>query len=104
MMDVASEQKEMLPDAGWRMRDMAQELLARRIENDLAKVEPAVTGSMPMSNQFDFNKYLVRIRRDKTTAVLKSFEAAACIVLESIEKSSNDDDEEIDIELSLIHI
>ena len=98
MMDVASEQKEMLPVAGWRMRDMAQELLARRVENDLAKVEPAVTRSMPMSNQFDFNQYLVRIRRDKTTAVLKSFEAAACIVLESIEKSSNDDDEEIDIE------
>jgi hypothetical protein len=75
--------------SSWRVRDMAQQLSSKRFR----KGKPATT--MPLSNQFDVDTSLARIRRDKSGMIQKAFEAAASTVIKSLEVT---DEEEADHE------
>eukprot|EP00980_Cylindrotheca_fusiformis_P017815 scaffold5631_cov117-Cylindrotheca_fusiformis.AAC.3 len=68
----------------WRVRDMAVTLFSKRPRNDKRDA------AMPVSNQFDAETSLARIRRDKSGVVQKAFEAAASTVISSLEGSEED--------------
>ena len=81
--------------AGWRIRDMAQQLLSRRVQSEEFTNREK---SMSLSNQFDVDTCLARIRRDKAAVIRTAFEAAASTVLNSLEGSDSQTSQESDIE------
>jgi len=58
------------------------------------KIGPPSRDSLTLSSNFDVETCLARIRRDKASVVRSSFEASACCILESLDKS----DDEVDLE------
>lgn len=70
----------------WRVRDVALELPAQR------EVEPKSSETLTLSEHFDMDTCLARLRRDKAAVVRSSFEAAACCILDTLDKTDDDGD------------
>lgn len=77
--------------SSWRVRDAALSLLER-------KVPPPshATHKMHISNQFDVDTSLARLRRDKASVVRSAFDAAASTVIAGMGNNQGDDDNNTD--------
>ena len=87
--------------ASWRVRDAAENLLARRglrstslldgkIDNDEIIFD---TELMAISKYFDVDTCQARLRRDKTPIVKLALDAAASAILENLHKADDDESE-----------
>lgn len=70
----------------WRLRDAATQLLEER------RIEPESMQNPKMSSNFDADTCLARLRRDKAAVIRKSFELAASCIIESLDRTDDEDD------------
>mmetsp|Transcript_4493 Transcript_4493/g.12972 ORF Transcript_4493/g.12972 Transcript_4493/m.12972 type:complete len:1561 (-) Transcript_4493:211-4893(-) len=85
--------------SSWKVRDAAENLLARRGLKTTSLVDGKNESSndnkqeMTLSKYFDINPCQSRLRRDKTPIVKLALDAAASALLENLHKADDDDEE-----------
>eukprot|EP00934_Nitzschia_sp_Nitz4_P002463 Nitzschia sp. Nitz4//scaffold119_size111653//105250//109419//NITZ4_004214-RA/size111653-augustus-gene-0.231-mRNA-1//-1//CDS//3329533908//2453//frame0 len=86
--DKAGKAGPLLTGQPWRIRDSALLLQSQRsLPADLISSQPP-----PLSDDYDLQTSLDRLRQDKADVVRMAFEAAACAILDGLDKADEDDD------------